>query len=149
MDVNIHILYSSIAIFFLAAFFAIRERREDSTVLMVKPAKRTPRERDKRSYKRYKTTLRIKYKTSFEEELSWIKDISRGGARIFLSKRPADGTSLTLEINLPFDTEPIFFKGSIIWHKQDAAGLIFDKAPQRDITRIIEHINDMEEMRSL
>ena len=65
--------------------------------------------RDKESYIGLSITelteeLRIKYETSLEEGISWIRDISESGARLFLNKNLKFlqiGEPLKIEINLP------------------------------------------------
>lgn len=108
------------------------------------PKPEKPAEKERRAYPRYKTSLRIRYKTPSEEGVSWIKDISEGGARLFLNKTLKTlnvGESLGIEISLPNDTDPIVIEGNIVWSTNDDAGFNFDKILQGDVNRIIQHIN--------
>jgi hypothetical protein len=102
---------------------------------------------EKRAYPRYKTSLRIKYTTPLEEGISWIKDISEKGARLFLNstlKTLEIGESLGIEINVPYDPQPIIIQGNIVWSKEDDAGINFGNVVQGDINSIIQYVKDGE-----
>lgn len=93
---------------------------------------------------RYKTSLRIKYKTPIDEGISWIKDISKSGARLFLNntlRTVGVGEPLEIEINLPYDVQPILVKGNIVWAQDNDAGFHFVEAIQEDIDKIIQYVN--------
>ncbi len=108
-------------------------------------------EKERRAYPRHKIALRIKYKTPLEEGISWIKDISEGGVRIFLNnilKTLEVGESLEVEINLPYDAPSIFIRGNIVWSKEDDAGINFGDVIQGDINRIIQYVKDGEPVAS-
>ena len=119
-------------------------------LVLLTHAKRTverPRgffKKERRTYPRYETSLRIKYKTPIEEGISWIKDVSRSGARLFLNnalKTVAIGQPLELEINLPSDAQPILLKGNIVWAQDTDAGFHFIEAVDGDIDKIIKYVN--------
>ena len=106
-------------------------------------------EKERRAYPRHKIALRIKYKTPLEEGISWIKDISEGGVRIFLNnilKTLEVGESLEVEINLPYDAPSIFIRGNIVWSKDNYAGFSFDEIMQGDIKRMIQYINNEQQV---
>ena len=148
MEVQIHLLIGSISILFLAIFLAIAQYKEGVSTLSLRNVGKTGK-REKRIYPRYETSLRIKYKISSEKEsISWIKDISRGGIRLFLNNPFKIGTSLKIEINLPYDIKPIFAQGSIVWMKEkdDDSGLRFDEVKQEDLSRIIQYIGNRKQM---
>jgi hypothetical protein len=121
-----------------------------AVLLIITHSKRTPArprgpfKKERRSHPRYKTSLRIKYKTPIDEGISWIKDISRSGARLFLNntlKTVAVGEPLEIEISLPYDVQPILVKGNIVWAQDSDAGLHFVEAIQEDIDKIIRYVN--------
>ena len=98
----------------------------------------------KRSHPRYKTSLRVKYKTPSGEGISWIRDIGRGGSKLFLNKalktlKKED--ALQIEINLPGNMQPIFIKGYIVWSNKYNAGFQFDKVIEGDIDEILRYID--------
>jgi len=150
MEVGIHLLISSIAALpFFCLFLSAEQYRERATDsnsknFLKRYIKHIKQER--RSHPRYKTSLRIKYKTPFGEGISWIKDISESGIRVFLDKALESGTFLTIEITLPYDRQPIFARGSIIWAQGDDAGLIFDEVKENDLDRIFNYITHKERM---
>jgi hypothetical protein len=99
--------------------------------------------KERRAYPRYKTSLRIKYKTPLEEGISWIKDISMGGAQLFLNKTLKSlrkGQSLEIEIDLPYEAQPVFVRGNIVWAKGENGGFRFNKVLQGDLNRILQYI---------
>lgn len=145
MEIEIHLLIGSILIFALAIFLVISQYRERlPSPQLTGSVKRKTRKRERRIYPRYKTSLRIKYKTPSEEGISWVKDISRGGVRVFLNDPFRVGTSLKIEVNLPHDSSPILVQGSVVWKQevQEDAGISFDEAEQKDINRIIRYIDN-------
>ena len=101
--------------------------------------------KEKRVHPRHKASLRIKYKTPFEEGISWIKDISESGARLILNKTLKTleiGQSLGIEINLPDYAQPIVIQGNIVWSKEDDAGFNFDRIEQGEIKSVIQYIGE-------
>lgn len=148
MEVQIHLLIGGVLLLFLAVFLAIAQHREGlpAPTGLISSKKKFFR-RDRRVFPRYNALLRIKYKTPLEEGISWIKDISRGGARLFLNNL-AVGTVLSLEINLPYDQNSIFAQGNIVWRRGTDSGLNFGAAEQDDLTRIIEYIGLQKKIRS-
>ena len=111
--------------------------------------KRKSFQREKRIYPRYNTALRMKYETPAEEGISWIKDISRGGLRfILVSKTFEIGTSLRMQINLPNDPKLILAQGSIVWIKNDEAGLSFSEAYQEDLSKLIQYSTDRAQLQN-
>ena len=103
--------------------------------------------RERRACPRHKTSLRIKYKTPLEEGVSWIRDISENGARLFLNKALKTleiGKQLGIEISLPDDPQPILVRGNIVWSEEDSAGFNFQEVAQGDINRILAYINNRE-----
>ena len=102
---------------------------------------------ERRAHARYKTSLRIRYETSAEEGVSWIKDISEKGARLFLNntlKTLEIGESLGIEIDMPYGLQSTLVRGNIVWLKEDNAGINFDNVVQGDLNRVIQYIKDGE-----
>ena len=137
MDVDIHLLGISGLILLLAALLIIGNYIE-------KPA---ASKKERRAHPRYKTSLRIKYKTPLEEGISWIRDISEKGARLFLNstlKTLEIGEFLGIEISVPYDPQPVIIRGNIVWAKEDDAGFNFGDVIQGDINRIMQYVKDGE-----
>ena len=141
MEVEIHLLGLSFLMLVLAALLIISNYGKKSTSFKKPPKK------ERRACPRYKTSLRIKYKTPLEEGISWIRDISESGARLFLNKTLKTleiGESLGIEINLPDNPQPTIIQGNIVWSREDDAGFDFDRVIQGDINRIIQYIDKGE-----
>lgn len=140
MDITINWLAFSALILFLAAlvFISISSYKERATGF------KEPSKKERRAYPRYKISLRIKYKVLLEEGVSWIKDISENGARIYLNntlKTLEINESLGIKVYLPYESQPIFVLGNIVWSNGDEAGFHFEKIAQGDISRLMEYIN--------
>jgi len=155
MTAEIHLLIASLAVFLLAIILAITQRITISSQipLSYQPRWKSPKKeinKERRIYPRYKTSLRMKYKTHAEQSMSWISDISRGGLRLFLpNKSFTIGTLLQIEIGLPNAIKPIFAQGNIVWMKEDEAGLSFSEVDQDDISRVIQYIGEREQLKLL
>ena len=108
--------------------------------------KRQKETQERRIHPRYKTSLRVTYKTALEDGISWIRNISRGGILIVLSKTFEIGTALRLNVNLPYDSQPILLRGNVVWAKGDNAGLSLDDASQEDLSRIFHYIDNREQL---
>ena len=102
--------------------------------------------KERRAHPRYKTSLRARYSAPAEEGVSWIRDISKGGLGLFLGKTFDLKTPLRIEINLPYDSQPIFFRGSVVWSRSDYAGLSFDEASQDDLKRVLHYIYNKQQI---
>ena len=106
-----------------------------------------PSKGERRAHPRYKTSLRVRYKTPLEEGISWIRDISESGARLFLNralKTLEAGEPLGMEIHLPSERQPIAVQGSIVWSKEEDAGFRFDEVMEEDLNRILQYVNKEE-----
>ena len=148
MDIQIHLLIGSMLLLFLAISLTIAQHRESlpQPTGLINRKKKIFR-RARRIFPRYKALLRIRYKTPLEEGISWIKDISRGGVRLFLNSLALE-TVLSMEINLPYDRKPIFAQGNIVWRRGTDSGLSFGAVEQDDLSRILEYVGLQERMRS-
>ena len=143
MDVAMNLLGVSVLILIFVILLIISNYGKKPTRF------KKPSKKERRACPRYKTSLRIKYATSIEEGVSWIKDISEKGARLFLNntlKTLEVGESLGIEINLPYDTQPVFIQGNIVWFEDDDAGFQFEKIVQEDINRIIQYVSNGEQI---
>ena len=151
MDVELSILIGSIILFIFAVALAVNQRREASALSMSGDYKERPSRtrKERRLHIRHKVSLPIRYKTALQEreDISWMRDISRGGARFFVNKSFTPGTSLKIEVKLPFDAQPIFFQGSIVWYRNDEAGLSFERASHGDVDRIIQYIYNRQKIK--
>lgn len=149
MDVEIHLFIGSVILLILAVSLAVLQQRTNTlapTVLVNR--KRKVFRNEKRIFPRYTTSLRLKYKSPDEEGVSWIKDISRGGARLYLSNVDI-GTILAVEISLPYDKKPIFAQGEIVWTHGSDSGFSFGAVEQGDLKRIIEYSTHAAEIRTM
>lgn len=148
MVVEIHLLIGSLVMLFVAGYLAVAQNRGNlpKPSGLINPQKGILR-KEKRIFPRYRTLLRTKYKTPLEEGISWIKDISRGGVRLFLNNIPV-GTVLAMEINLPYEQKSIFAQGSIVWTRSTDSGINFGAVEQDDLSRIIQYIGLQEQIRS-
>lgn len=151
MDVEIHLLIGSFLILSLAFVLAV-VRHADILVELLPSYKFKQKsfKKERRIHPRYKTSLNIKYNTPTEQGISLIGDISRGGLRLLSADKAFKiGGLLHLEINLPNDLRPIFVQGNIAWMKKGEAGLSFNEVQQDDISRIIQHTGNTEQIISV
>jgi hypothetical protein len=139
MYVEVNLFGASVLILIFAVLLVISQTRKPSPANARRAVKQ-----ERRAHPRYQTSLRIKYRTPLDEGISWIKDISQSGARLFLNSALQSlgiGEPLELEISLPSESQPICVKGNIVWSKDSDAGLRFAEAMSDDIDRIIQHVN--------
>jgi len=147
VEIEIHLLIGSLVILSLAIVLMAASHREELTgpgSLFAKQNKFFKKER--RAFPRYQTFLKARYKTPLEDGISWIKDISRGGARVFLNNLDL-GTIVSLEVELPYNRRPIFMQGNVVWKRGTDSGVRFGAAEQDDLTRILEFIGHKERLR--
>ena len=145
-------LIASVLALILAALLAVTQQGEKLLSLLLKNRFKSVKikrpNKEKRIYPRYPTSLRVNYKTHQREGMSWAKDISRSGIRLFLDKPFGIGTFLEIEINLPYDPKPVTVRGNIVWAhaKRHNAGLSFAEVEQNDISRIFEYISHKKQI---
>lgn len=143
MYVEVNMFSASVLLLVFAVLLLISRTRRSS-----ERSRRPVRggvKQERRAHPRYKTSLRIKYKTPIEEGISWIKDISQSGARLFLNntlKTLGIGDPLEIEIDLPYEAQPILVKGNIVWSKDDDAGFRFAEVIKDDIDRIMSYVTN-------
>jgi hypothetical protein len=149
MEVQIYFLIGSIFILCLTIFLAIAQHKGWLLIPSFKITRVKTGKIEKRIFSRHNTSLKIRYKVSSGEEgVSYVKDIGRGGIRLFLNNPFRIGTLLNIEIKLPFDITPILAKGSVVWTDEDEsdAGISFDEVRQQDLNRIMQYIGNRKEM---
>ncbi|MDO8602694.1 MAG: PilZ domain-containing protein [Candidatus Omnitrophota bacterium] len=76
---------------------------------------------ENRKFVRIEWPVIIKYKTIEEPHIQdhiVSKDISEGGARFIVYERLMKGTRLDIQLEVPFDSLPIFAKGEVAWIKK-------------------------------
>ncbi len=152
MQVPLLILIFSLLAIFLAITLSVKlyKERVPQTILM--GIRRKTDQEERRTHPRHSTSLRIKYRTLMEgglaEGMSWIRNVSRGGMKLFLDRHIEEGTFLTLEIDLPFERNPAFARSSIVWKEGDEAGVIFDEIKDEDLDRILEYIEQRTQLNS-
>ena len=101
---------------------------------------------EKRRYPRYDKKLELRYATlglASVEASSVTKNVSKGGARLQVSRLIKKGDALKLEI-MPSDRQspPIAAMGRIVWTKEGGgfevdAGLRFTKISPSDAARLV------------
>lgn len=133
-------------IFFLGAVFgALFLLGRPSSVTVSRRKTRKLFQKERRGNPRYKTSLRIKYKTPLlEEGASWIRDISENGARLFLTntlKALDIGTPLEIEIDAPQLIQTVSLRGNIVWAEENDAGFRFEETTEGDIGRVLQYVN--------
>tara|TARA_Y100000031_G_scaffold86897_1_gene95563 strand:+ start:334 stop:696 length:363 start_codon:yes stop_codon:yes gene_type:complete len=108
---------------------------------------------ERRRFIRIKWPFVVQYKTLEEpyiEDQIVGKDISESGASFIVYDRLTGGTKLDLEIQIPFDSMPIFAKGKVVWIKKVGqlhekafeVGVIFTKIDPRDEKRFKMYISN-------
>ena len=114
---------------------------------------------EKRSFVRIDWPVIIRYKTleePYTEDHIRGKDISEGGVSFILYERLAKGTRLDLDIQVPFDSMPIFVKGDIAWIRQIGeehaktfeVGVSFSEVDEHDKRRLKMYIeNEIKDRR--
>jgi len=132
-------LFGTLMLVLILGILATISRNESARTVYVKRRRKRELPKETRLAPRYKTSLRIKYNTSIEEGISWIRDVSVNGAQLFLNKSLETGTRLNIEINLPHESNPIFVMGDIIWVKENNAGFHFIEKGHGEINRLVEY----------
>ncbi|MEK6733307.1 MAG: PilZ domain-containing protein [Candidatus Omnitrophota bacterium] len=114
---------------------------------------------ENRKFVRIEWPVVIKYKTIEEpraQDQIVGKDISEGGARFIVYERLMKGTKLDMQLEVPFDTMPIFAKGEVTWIKKAGGedskafeiGVIFKGLSQNDQKRLKMYIeNEIKDRR--
>jgi Tfp pilus assembly protein PilZ len=86
------------------------------------------------------------------------KDISEGGARFIVYERLMKGTKLDIQLEVPFDSMPIFATGEVMWIKKIGeensktfeVGVIFKGINQNDQKRLRMYIeNEIKDRRKI
>ena len=137
-------LFGAFVLLLILVILAIISRYETAQIVSVRRRRRKRPKKEARMHPRYKTSLRVKYNTSLEEGISWIKDVSLNGAQLFLNKGLELGTSLNLEVKLPNDSKTILVKGDIVWVKEHNAGFHFREHDDSEINRLVEYCKSRE-----
>jgi len=114
---------------------------------------------ENRKFVRIEWPVIIKYKTIEEPSIQdhvVSKDISEGGARFVVYERLMKGTKLNIQLEVPFDSVPIFTKGEVAWIKKAGGedskafeiGVIFTNVDPKEQKRLKQYIeNEIKERR--
>ena len=114
---------------------------------------------ESRKFVRIEWPVIIKYKTIEEpraQDQIVSKDISEGGARFIVYERLMKGTKLNVQLEVPFDSMPLFATGEVAWIKKIGeensktfeVGVIFKGISQIDQKRLKMYIeNEIKERR--
>nr|MBU1327638.1 PilZ domain-containing protein [Candidatus Omnitrophota bacterium] len=114
---------------------------------------------ENRKFVRIEWPVIIKYKTIEEpraQDQIVGRDISEGGARFIVYERLMKGTKLEVQLEVPFDSMPLFAKGEVMWIKKVGEenakmfeiGVVFKGVSQNDQKRLKMYIeNEIKERR--
>jgi len=114
---------------------------------------------ENRKFVRIEWPVVIKYKTIEEprtQDQIVGRDISEGGALFIVYERLMRGTKLDMQLEVPFDSMPIFAKGEVAWIKKIGeensktfeVGVVFKGLSQSDQKRLKMYIeNEIRERR--
>ena len=114
---------------------------------------------ENRKFVRIEWPVVIKYKTIEEpraQDQIVGRDISEGGARFIVYERLMKGTRLDMQLEVPFDTMPIFAKGEVTWIKKIGGenaktfeiGVVFTQVDEKEQKRLKVYIeNEIKERR--
>jgi c-di-GMP-binding flagellar brake protein YcgR len=108
---------------------------------------------ESRKFVRIEWPVVIKYKTIEEpraEDHIVSRDISEGGARFIVYERLMKGTKLDVQLEVPFDSMPLFAKGEVAWIKKIGEensksfeiGVVFRGMSQNDQKRLKMYIEN-------
>ena len=114
---------------------------------------------EKRKFVRIQWPIVVQYKTleePYTKDQIVGNDISEGGVSFISYERLPKGTKLDIQIQVPFDSMPIFAKGEVVWvrnvgeehEKTFEVGLEFLEVDPRDRKRLKTYIdNEIKEKR--
>ena len=114
---------------------------------------------ENRKFVRIEWPVIIKYKTIEEPHIQdhiVSKDVSEGGARFVVYERLMKGTKLDIQLEVPFDSMPIFAKGEVTWIKKIGSenaktfeiGVVFTQVDEKEQKRLKVYIeNEIKERR--
>jgi len=108
---------------------------------------------EKRRFVRIQWPIIVQYKTleePYTKDQIVGTDISERGVSFISYERLSKGTKLDMQIQVPFDSMPIFAKGKIVWvrnlgeeHKKTfEVGLEFTEVDTRDQKRLKTYIDN-------
>ena len=149
MEVEIHLLIVSIVLFIIAMFLAIDKQWPLVIRFDYNRLKQRKSKMERRAHARYQTSLQAMYNTISEDGKVWIRDISKGGARLFLHNPIRIGSLLRLEINLPNESKPVVTHGWIVWANEHEAGFNSSEVDQGEIMRVLRYIAYRKQMTSI
>ncbi len=80
-----------------------------------------------------------------EKIKSRIKDISRGGLRLFTENLLPKGSSVKLEMNIPGDNFPLFTLNEVMWSRKTGesgyeTGVRFTDIKKEDKSRLLDYV---------
>ncbi|MFC1666904.1 PilZ domain-containing protein [Candidatus Omnitrophota bacterium] len=115
---------------------------------------------EKRRIVRIQWPVVVQYKTieePYSQDQIVGKDISEGGVCFIVYERLTKGTGLDMQIQIPFDSMPIFVKGKVAWIKKIGGehtktfevGVEFVEVDPRDQKRFNMYINNEIKQRKL
>lgn len=108
---------------------------------------------EKRKFVRIEWPVVVQYKALDEpctQDQIVGRDISEGGVSFVVYERLAKGTRLDMQVQVPFDSMPIFTKGTVVWIKKIGeehtktfeVGVEFTEVDVRDQKRLKMYINN-------
>ena len=113
---------------------------------------------EKRKFVRIEWPVVVQYKTieePYTDDEIVGKDISEGGASFIVYERLSKGLQLEMQIRVPFDSMPIFVKGTVVWIKKIGeehaktfeAGVEFTAVDPKDQKRFKRYIENEKKER--
>lgn len=115
---------------------------------------------EKRKYVRIEWPVVVQYKTieePYTQDQIVGKDISEGGVSFIVYERLTKGTRLEMQIQVPFDSMPVFAKGEVVWIKKIVrepgaafeVGISFSEVDPKDKKRLKMYLdNEIKTRRS-
>ena len=74
-------------------------------------------EKERRKFKRFDAYMSVRYQVpgSQDQGVALSKDLSREGLKINVPTRLTEGSTLSLELDIPDDPKPVKTSGKIVW----------------------------------
>ena len=116
---------------------------------------------EKRQFVRIDWPIVVQYKTLVEpytDDRIVGSDISEGGVCFIVYERLQKGTILDMQIQVPFDSMPMFAKGEVVWIRKAGqghanafeVGIKFTEVDRRDQKRLKIYIdNEIKERKDI
>ncbi|MCQ9208168.1 MAG: PilZ domain-containing protein [Omnitrophica bacterium] len=122
-------------IFILAIVYQDERRKRGSSRKSARLSKLWHDDKDRRKDTRINTKIDVLYEVSsgstIRKRASMSRNISLGGVNLALNEKLLPGTRLSLQLNIPKKTKPLFTDGEIVWVKE-----VTEKSPEQKEQRL-------------